>query len=225
MTGTEKDITQSERDALAELLPWYAAGTLSAAETLRVERALGEDAELARQLDLVREELDETVLSNQRLSGASPRALDQLFARIDAEPQRGKARKSLLDLGGRLADWLSPKTLAWAGVAAALIIAVQAGALLDLAGRGGGTTYETASAPEARAQSGTLLMVGFQPGAQAGAIEALLAESDATIVEGPKAGLYKLRIGPADMPKAEAERVLALLKSRPALVRFAAPSR
>lgn len=226
MTEDQHEAKGYERDDIAALLPWYAAGTLEPKDAQRVERALRQDADLVRQLEIVREELDETVIGNERLAGASPHALDALFKAIDAEPKRRSAAAGLFDLGGRLADWLSPKTLAWAAVAAALVIAVQAGILVDLAGRTGGSTYETASAPNgAGARDGIALMVGFQPTAQAAAIDALLAEIGASVVEGPRGGLYKVRIGPASMPRAETERKLALLRLRTAVVRFAAPSR
>ena len=51
---------------IEELLPWHAAGTLSRRDTLRVEEALARDPELARRYALVREELGETILLNNR---------------------------------------------------------------------------------------------------------------------------------------------------------------
>ena len=221
----DSETSPPERE-IADLLPWYAAGTLGSADASRVEAAVANDAELARQLEIVREEMDETVLSNQHLAGASPRALDQLFAAIDREPRRAKPLSAgLFDLGGRLAGWLQPKTLAWAGIAAALVIAVQAGFLVDLARKDAGPGYETASAPGAARDAGTVLMVGFQPQASASEIDALLASVGASIVEGPRAGLYRLRIGPAGMPQQDIDRSLASLRGRTAVIRFAAPSR
>jgi anti-sigma-K factor RskA len=48
---------EPEHREIESLLPWYAAGTLSRRDANRVEQALAGDRELARQYDLVREEL------------------------------------------------------------------------------------------------------------------------------------------------------------------------
>ena len=44
-----------EREEIEQLLPWHAAGTLSRRDAQRVEQALQNDADLARQYALVRE--------------------------------------------------------------------------------------------------------------------------------------------------------------------------
>jgi hypothetical protein len=75
-------------DDLGVLLPWHAAGTLSRRDAARVERALADDQELARQFQLAREELNGTILLNERLGAPSARATAKLFAAIDAEPTR-----------------------------------------------------------------------------------------------------------------------------------------
>jgi hypothetical protein len=54
----------------------------------RVERALAEDNELARRYELVREELAETIRLNEMLGAPSARAMEKLFAAIDAEEAR-----------------------------------------------------------------------------------------------------------------------------------------
>ena len=79
---------------IEELLPWHAAGTLSRRDAQRVEAALARDPELARRCALVREELGETILLNETLGAPSGRAMEKLFAKIDAEP----ARKQVLSL-------------------------------------------------------------------------------------------------------------------------------
>ena len=75
-------------DDLEALLPWHAAGTLSRRDAARVETALADDQELARQFQLAREELNGTILLNERLGAPSARAMAKLFAAIDAEPTR-----------------------------------------------------------------------------------------------------------------------------------------
>ena len=70
------------------LLPWHAAGTLSRRDAERVERALANDNELASRYELVREELGEAIRLNETLGAPSARAMQSLFAKIDAEPVR-----------------------------------------------------------------------------------------------------------------------------------------
>ena len=79
---------EPERHEIEALLPWYAAGTLSRRDTDRVEQALASDRELARRYDLVREELTETIHLNETLGAPSARAMEKLFAAIDAEEVR-----------------------------------------------------------------------------------------------------------------------------------------
>lgn len=223
MTTTQDHSAGEARREIEDLLPWYVAGTLSAADADRVEAALAADETLRPALEIAREEMGETVLMNQALGSPSPRALDALFAKIDAEPRRNRpVSLGLFDLGGRLAAWLQPRTLAWAGVAAAAIIAVQAGLLFSSSQLGSGpSAYHTASQGQAAGEAGTFLMLSFTPQATASEIGSTLQAANATIVDGPRAGgLYRIRIGAADLPRAEVERVLAELKNRPAVIRF-----
>jgi len=76
---------ESERYEIEALLPWYAAGTLSRYDADRVQQALAGDPELARRYDLVRQVLAETIRHNEALSVPSARAMEKLFAAIDAE--------------------------------------------------------------------------------------------------------------------------------------------
>src|ERR1700676_3104432 len=124
MNAIDKE-TPSE---IEELLPWHAAGTLSRRDAQRVEDALASDPELARRYALVRDEFGETIVLNETLGAPSAHAMEKLFAKIDAEPAR-KAALSL-NLGTRVAEFfasLTPRTLAYAGSAAAITILLQAG--------------------------------------------------------------------------------------------------
>src|SRR5262245_12915583 len=82
MTMIDKE---PERHEIEELLPWYAAGMLSRHDVDRVERALAGDPELARRYDLVRQELAQTIHLNETLGVPSARAMEKLFAAINAE--------------------------------------------------------------------------------------------------------------------------------------------
>src|SRR5436190_17611839 len=120
---------EPERYDVEALLPWHAAGTLNRRDADRVEQALAGDRELARRYDLVREELAETIHLNETLGAPSARAMEKLFAAIDAEQVRAPRRQRSFDLGGRISEFLSsltPRTLTWAATAAVVAILVQA---------------------------------------------------------------------------------------------------
>ena len=80
---------ERERHEIESLLPWHAAGTLDRRDIERVERALAEDSELAQCYELIREELAETIHLNEMLGAPSARAMEKLFAAIDAEETQG----------------------------------------------------------------------------------------------------------------------------------------
>jgi len=84
---------ESERYEIEALLPWYAAGTLSRHDADRVEQALAGDRELARLYELVRQELVETTRANETLGAPSARAMEKLFAAINAEEARAPRRR------------------------------------------------------------------------------------------------------------------------------------
>jgi hypothetical protein len=81
------------RHKIEELLPWHATGTLSRRDADRVEQALAGDRELARRYELVRRELAETTHLNETLGAPSARAMEKLFAAINAEEARAPRRR------------------------------------------------------------------------------------------------------------------------------------
>lgn len=64
--------------------------TLSARDARRVEEALARDPELAKQYSAIRGEYEETIHLNETLGAPSARAMQRLFAAIDAEPAAGR---------------------------------------------------------------------------------------------------------------------------------------
>ena len=107
---------EQERFDVEALLPWHAAGTLSRRDADRVEQALASDRELQRRYALVREEFAETIHLNESLGAPSPRAMEKLFAAIDAEEARAPRRRASFDFAGRISEFISgfaPRTLAW----------------------------------------------------------------------------------------------------------------
>ena len=204
-----------ERQEIEELLPWHAAGTLSRRDAQRVEDALANDPELASRYALVREELGETIRLNETLGAPSARALEKLFAKIDAEPARRQAQS--LNLGSRIGEFfasLSPRTLAWSASAAAVAILLQAGLLADIMlkeTKTGG--YETASAPTTDPGVGAFTLIRFAPQASSDDITKFLEANKLSIAAGPMAGgLYKVRVAVTGIPKGELANIVKKLQ-------------
>lgn len=214
--------------AAEELLPFYATGLLSAAEEKLVADALAADPELRRRLALVEEEQTETILLNEGIKGPSTHALDKLMAAIDAEPKRAMAG---VGIGERLAGWLqslTPRQAVWATAAAALVVAVQAGALVGLVvNRDSGAAFQTASQiGAATAQAGAAFTVIFNPDAKASDIAALLEKTGARIVDGPRAGgIYRIMVGDKALGETESAALMTMIRAEAGLVRMIAPAR
>lgn len=223
------NMTEEERNEISLLLPWYAAGTLSAGETRRVTAAIASDPELARRLDDIRDEAAETLLANESIAAPSRRVADKLFADIDADiarnPRAYQPKFSLSNWFSEKVEAMRPRTLAFAGAAAALIIAVQAGFIAsNVAERSAGTDMNLATASDPFAAPGPQLLVNFQPTATVGDIEGLLKQAGGSIVNGPEGGLYRVKIGPSNLDQAGVDRIIELLRDKPEIVRFVAPA-
>jgi anti-sigma factor RsiW len=198
-----------------ELLPWHAAGTLNSRDAKRVEDALAHDPALARRYELVREEMLETIGTNETLGAPSSRTLDALFKKIDAEPARKPARR--LNLAGRFNEFvasLTPRTLAYAAGAAVLLLVLQAGVITGVLVNGntpGG--YQTASAPSASSAAGSYAMVRFAPQATATDITQFLEANKLSVAAGPApGGMYRVRLAAAGISKAELAKIVKQLQ-------------
>jgi hypothetical protein len=218
MNTTNKEAP--ERD-VEELLPWHAAGTLSRRDAQRVEQALAADPELARRYALVREELSETIHLNETLGAPSARAMETLFAKIDAEPARRPAVSS--NLGARLAGFfanLTPRQLAWSASAAALVILLQAGLIAGIVLKENQPAgYETASAPSTAPGVGAFTLIRFAPQASFDDINKFLEANKLSIVAGPvPGGLYKVRVADTALPKDELARIVKKLQENTLVV-------
>ena len=208
-------VNESAQSDIEALLPWHAAGTLSRRDAQRVEAALAADPELAHRYELVREELGATIQLNETLGAPSARALQALFAKIDAEPARKPAPS--FNLGARIAEFfagLSPRTLAWSASAAALAILLQAGLIASIALKDKSTGgYETASAPTTAPGIGAFTLIRFAPQASGDDITKFLEANKLQIAAGPMAGgLYKVRVAASALPKDELARIVKKLQ-------------
>jgi hypothetical protein len=219
----------SENRALADLLPFYVTGKLPLADMQRIEQALAGDQALRRELALVEEEQIATVQANEMLGLPSSRAGQRFFAALEAEPERVTPKALAKDLfawiGERL-QALAPRQMAYAGVAAALLLVAQAGYIgVLLHGQGGGTSYQTAFGEQGPAGEGTFAMLAFKPDAKAVDVARLLQSVHAVVIDGPRAGdFFKVRLGPKDMPKADRDAIIAKLQSENSIIRYASPS-
>src|SRR5258705_7515482 len=104
MAMSKKKLDQEPSD-IEMLLPWHAAGTLSARDARRVDEALARDAALARQYAVIREEYAETIHLNESLGAPSVRAMQKLFDAIDGEPVRKPSATSRI--ATRIAEFFS----------------------------------------------------------------------------------------------------------------------
>ncbi len=187
----------SERDEIEALLPWYVTGRLDAATRARVDRYMREHPETEAHLALAREESDATITANEAIKAPGRDALDRLRASVAATPRRRPLGATLGHLVERFAEWvagLAPPQLALAAAVAALLVMLQAAAIGALIlERAGAPTYQTAGGGPTTEKSFELL-VGFSDTATMGDIAALLKRLDAVVIDGPKAGLYRLRL-------------------------------
>lgn len=186
-----------ERDEIEALLPWYVTGRLDARERARVERYVREHPDVQAHLALAREESDATVTANEAIHAPGREGLDRLLASVAAAPRRQSLGAVFGQLANRFSDWiagLAPPQLALAAAAAALLVMLQAAAIGALVlERAGAPTYQSAGGEQSTGESFALL-VGFADTATIGDIAALLKRLDAVVVDGPRAGLYRLRL-------------------------------
>ncbi len=198
------------------LLPWHAAGTLSRRDAERVERALANDNQLAARYEEVREELGEAIRLNESLGAPSARAMQDLFAKIDAEPAR--TPRTSFNVAAWFTGFVSsfqPRTLAYVGAAAAIAIMLQAGVLTGLLVQNTGT-YGVASV---ELPAGTSVLIRFNPQASVADINKFLAEHNATFAGGPTSGtgLIRLRVAEKPVSQVELNAIVKRMQSNPAV--------
>ncbi|WP_461357417.1 hypothetical protein [Bradyrhizobium sp. USDA 4454] len=221
MAASNKKVQGQDPDDVEMLLPWHAAGTLNARDARRVEDALASDPELARQYAVIREEYAETIGLNESLGAPSARAMQKLFAAIDAEPERKPSAGARVSAGiSEFFSKLSPRTLAWSSSVGAVVVLLQAGVIGAVLMRSQPAPFQTASldaveqrsapaapspasAPVTRdlgasvAAPPTRLLVRFAPDARIADITALLDNYQGAIVDG-KGGMFRLQFRAMD---------------------------
>lgn len=221
MMATSKKLLEQEPSEIEMLLPWHATGTLNKRDARRVEEALARDPELAKQYAVIREEYAETIDLNESLGAPSARAMQKLFAAIDGEPVRKPSASFNISSGisGFFAR-LSPRTLAWSASLGALLLLLQAGVIAAVLMKNQNAAFQTASLsmnePLTRDLSVTTppprALVRFAPDARIADITALLDTYQASIVDGAKAGMFRLQFNNRALSKDEFAALLRKLQ-------------
>ncbi len=217
MTDTMEKFT--EREEIEMLLPWYESGTLETADVERVERYLESHPEMRSQLALIGDERFETTIANEMLGAPSPGALDKLRAAIAAETPAPSplvtAGQSIWQEIARIFTSPTPRAVQFAGIAAALVLMLQAGVIGSLWQQPSASPppggYATASGEEGR---GFAVIVRFAPTATASAIAEALTPLNGQIVSGPKpGGLFEVKFTLEKDSKDAREEIIGKLKA------------
>jgi hypothetical protein len=215
-----KKMLEQEPSEIEMLLPFHAAGTLSARDAKRVEEALASDPELAKQYAVIREEYAETIGLNESLGAPSARAMAKLFAAIDGEPARKPSMSGRISAGisGFFAS-LSPRTLAWSASLGAVALLAQAGVIgAVLVKNEQPATFQTASLSTNEPITRSMVpeapraLVKFAPDARVADITTLLDSYQASIVDA-RGGMFRLQFGTKAMSRDELAGLMNRLKS------------
>ena len=210
-----------ERAEIEKLLPWYVTGRLGRADTSKVENYLSQYPDVLAQLDLVRAERQETVCASEAMGWPPSGMRDRLMASLP--PVRaghsGRWLASVVDFF----TMPTARGVQWAAFVAALFVLAQAALITSLLVRSSDQTYQVAAG--ASLADGLSALIAFSDDAKAPAIERLLAEFDANIVDGPKpGGVYKIRLRTLDKSRPTQDALLSKLAERRDVVRIVLPS-
>lgn len=156
-----------------------------------------------------------------------------------AKPDRDQSKprfaiERLIELGRRLAmgaartvDALPPLQRGAVFVVLLGLLGVQLAGIVQL-GRSGAITRQasppTGTRTEPGLTSGTFAIVSFSAGALVGAVASLLEAHGVEIVEGPKAGIWRVRLSRALLDDAATQARLDALKGDGGVIVFAAPA-
>lgn len=222
MTALSK-LPDMHPEEVEALLPWHAAGTLSTRDARRVDEALARDPKLAKQYAVIQDEFAETIHLNESLGAPSSRAMQRLFAGIDAEPARARSVSSTF--GARVAEFfagLSPRTLAYSATAAAVALLLQAGVIGAVLVQQSQGSFQSA-AYGGQIDGGVRALVRFAPDARVAEITQFLDNYNASITAGLKAGLFRIQFGEKRMTKDEVTNLMKKVEQEK-IVSFVAPA-
>lgn len=216
-TTTDDRSTLNPHEEIEALLPWYANGTLTPAETATVEQHLAQCPACRAELKQCHA-LATAVRDNAESWQPAPGGFDRLMAEIDRlEPKPTPAKTRSPPLFQRILDWLgaTPNPVRWTLALESMAVAAL---LLVVAVPMPRTTpeYETLSSDTAQpAATGPRLRVVFADSATAGDIRQLLRDIDGNIIAGPTAlGVYTVALPATDHPDQTLAQALTNLRAR-----------
>lgn len=187
----------AERQEIEELLPWYVTGRLNARDRERVSAYLERHPEVASSLTVAHEEADITSAANAAIRGPAPDALAKLMRSLPVQPSSVTLSQSWFGRAvERLGAWVGALTPPQLGMAAAAVITlflVQAVTIGTLIGDRSGV-YQTATGPKEPPPANAVeLLIGFKAEATMAETSAFLKDNGLTVIDGPRAGLYRVR--------------------------------
>ena len=223
-TTTDDRSTLNPHEEIEALLPWYANGTLTPAETATVEQHLAQCPACRAELKQCHA-LATAVRDNAESWQPAPGGFDRLMAEIDRlEPKPTPAKTRSPPLFQRILDWLGATpnpvrwTLALESMAVAALLLVVALPMIGTA-----PEYETLSSGAEQTTTGPRLRVVFADSATVGEIRQLLQDIDGNIVAGPTAlGVYTVALPSGERPEQRLASALTRLRAR-SQVRLAEP--
>ncbi len=88
-------------------------------------------------------------------------------------------------------------------------------------------TYKIARGPtrSLAPAAGSYALIGFAPQASAADLTQFLEAHNVSVVDGPRTGgLYRIRVSPTALPKADLARIVKQMQDETKVVRFVAPT-
>jgi anti-sigma factor RsiW len=217
--------TLSERDEIEMLLPWYATGRLDAADRVRVDQWLQREPELRRQLELVRDEHDQTVRSNEARVLPASVTVEQTLRHVD---QQEPGRKTVLSFLAPVRKAYAAPTargVRWAAAVATVLFLAQSALVVTLMKDRQAADYQTASGGTPVQRDGSFALVRFADTTTAKDIDANLNSLGMSIVEGPRAGgIFRIQIGATGLSEQQRNERMAALRAYPGFVVFISPT-
>ena len=215
-TTTDDCLAPSRHEQIEALLPWYATGALTPAETATVERHLAQCPACRVELEQCHVFATAVQHNADEIWQSSPSGFERLMTEIDrleAKPTPPETRS--LTLLQRLRDWLgaTPNSVGWTlaleSLAVAGLMVAVALPLLRPA-----PDYETlSSSAEQPASANPRLRVIFADAATMGEIQEILRSIDGGIVAGPTAlGVYTVALPAGAHPEPTLAEVLTRLQ-------------
>ena len=237
MTGEYRNETMSEREEIEMLLPWYATGKLEAHDYAKVEAYLSSHPEMASQLEMIGDDIAVAIQQNEAAGSPSAGSLSRLMDDLDEQfgAEKTSASQGWLSTQlSKLGQAFEVPAVRYAGIAAALVIVVQATAIGSLtiggkdpagyqtASQKSPAGYQTASGPsEEGEKTETRLLISFVPEAKVGDISKLLETIEGTIVSGPRAGgLYEIKIIKENLSEEQIDDLIEKIGKETSLVDF-----